>query len=53
MVRPSVVRHVTAAEGVEVPSMEEVIIDAYVDRQENQYEEEQDRLLVEMNANLP
>ena len=53
MVRPSVVKHVTVAEHVEVPSMEEVIFDAYVDRHENQNEEEEHRLLVEMHPNCP
>ena len=31
MVRPCVVRHVTTAESIKVFSMEEVIVDAYVD----------------------
>ena len=35
-----------------VPSMEEVIVNAYVDRYENQNEEEEGRLLVEMHPNL-
>ena len=43
MVRSSVVRHVTVAKSVKVPPMEEVIVDAYVDRHENQDEEEEDR----------
>ena len=34
-VRPPVVRHVTVAKSVEVPPMEEVIVDAYEDRLEN------------------
>ena len=33
--------------------MEEVIVDAYVDRHENQNEEEECRLLVEMHPDLP
>ena len=53
MVWPSVVRCVGVAENVEVPPMEEVIVDAYVDRHENQNEEEECRLLVEMYPNLP
>ena len=53
MVRPSVVRHVTVAEDVEVPAMQEVIVDVFVDIQENQNEEEEGRLLVEMHPNLP
>ena len=47
MVMPSVVRHVTATENVEVPSMKDVIVNAYVDRYENK-DEEKSRLLVEM-----
>ena len=35
-----------------MPPMEEVIVDAYVDRHENQ-EEEGGRLLVEIHPNLP
>ena len=53
MVLPSVVRWVTVTEDVMVPSMEEVTVDAYVDRYENQNEEEEGRLLVEMHPNLP
>ena len=53
MALPSVVRWVTVAKDVMVPSMEEVIVDAYVDRYENQNEEEEGRLLVEMHPNLP
>ena len=30
-----IVRHMTTAESVEVPPMEEVIVDAYLDRHEN------------------
>ena len=52
MVLPSVVRWVTVAEDVMVPSMDKVIADAYVDRDENQNEEEEGRLLVEMHPNL-
>ena len=53
MVLPSVVRWVTVAKDVMVPSMEEVIVNAYVDIYENQNEEEEGRLLVEMHPNLP
>ena len=53
MVRSSIVRHVTVAESFEVPTMEEVIVDAYVDRCENQEGKEKSRLLVEMYPNLP
>ena len=52
VVWPSVVRHVTVVESVELPPMEEVIVDVYVDRHENQ-EEEENRLLVEMHPNPP
>ena len=52
MVKPTIVRHVTTAENVEVPSMEELIVGAYVDRHKNQDEEEEGRLLVEMYPNL-
>ena len=36
MVKPSVVRHVSASENVEVPSPEKVIASVYVDMHENQ-----------------
>ena len=52
MIRSSVVRHVTVAESMEVSPMEEVIVDAYMDRHENQEEEEEGRQLVEMHPNL-
>ena len=42
----------TIAESVKVPPLEEVIVDAYMDRHENQEEEEVGRLLVEMHPNL-
>ena len=35
MVRPSIVMQVTVVDSVKVPPMEEVIVDAYVDRHEN------------------
>ena len=53
IVRPAIERHATTATHVEVPPMEEVIVDAYVDRHENQEGEEERRLLVEMHKNLP
>ena len=53
MVRLSIVRHVTAAESVKVPHIGEVIVDAYVDRHENQEGKEEDRLLVEICPSLP
>ena len=43
----------TVAKSVEIPPMEEVIVDAFVDRHGNQDEEEDSRLLVEMHPNLP
>ena len=51
-IRLSVVRCVTAAESVKVPPVKEVIMDAYVDRNENQEGEEESRLLVEKHSNL-
>ena len=53
MVRLSVVRCVTIAESVEMPLMEGIIVDAYVDRHENQEKEKEGRLLVELHPNLP
>ena len=53
MVWPSIVRCVIAVETVKVPPMEEVIMDAYVDRHENQEKEEENRLLVKMHPNFP
>ena len=52
MARPSIVRCVTTAESVEVPPMEEVIVDAYMDRHANQEGEEGRKLLVEMHPDL-
>ena len=52
MVKTSVVSHVTTVKSVEVPPMEDIIIDAYVDRHENQEKEKENRLLVEMHPNL-
>ena len=46
-----VVRHVTTTESVEVPPTEEVMVAAYLDRHDNQ-EEEDNRLLVEMHPYL-
>ena len=53
MVRQAIVRCVTAAESVKVPRMEEVIVNTYVDRHENEEGEEESRLLLEMHPNLP
>ena len=53
MVRLFIVRHVTAAASIKVSPMEEVRVDVYVDRHENQEGEEESRLLVEMHPNLP
>ena len=46
-------RCVTAEESVKVPPMEEVIVDAYADRHQNQEGGKENRLLVEMHPNLP
>ena len=49
IVRPSV----TVAQNIEVTSMVEAIVDAYVDKHENQGEDKECRLLVEKHPNLP
>ena len=49
----SVVRYVTTAENVVVPPMEEIIVDAYVDRSEKQEGEEESWLLLAIHPNLP
>ena len=41
------------ADSFEVPPMEEVIVDAYVDRHEHVIDEEEHQLLVEMHPNIP
>ena len=41
MVRPSIVRYVTTIVSVKVPPMEEVIVDTYMDRHQNQEGEEE------------
>ena len=43
MVRPSTVRCVATAESVKMPHVEEGIVDGYMDRHENQEEEEESR----------
>ena len=53
LVKPPTIRRVTVAECLEVPPMEEVIVDAYVDRNEHVIDEEEHQLLVEMHPNLP
>ena len=53
LVKPPTTRRATVAESVEVPPMEEVIVDAYLDREEHVNAEEEWHLLVEMHPNLP
>ena len=53
LVKPPTIRRATIAESVEVPPMEEVIVDAYLDREEHVNAEEERHLLVEMHPNLP
>ena len=53
LVKPPTTRRATVAESVEVPPMEEVIVDAYLDREEHVNAEEERHLLVEMHPNLP
>ena len=53
LVKPPTIRRATVAESVEVPPMEEVIVDAYLDRVEHINAEEERHLLVEMHPNLP
>ena len=48
LVKPPILRRVTVADCCEVPHMEEVIVDAYVDRDEHVIDEEEQQLLVEM-----
>ena len=47
------IRRVTVADCFEVPSVEEVIVDAYVDMDNHVIDEEEHQLLVEMHPNLP
>ena len=53
LVKPPTTRRATIAESVEVPPMEEVIVDAYLDREEHVNVEEERHLLVEMHPSLP
>ena len=53
LVEPPTIRRATVAESVEVPSMEEVIVDAYLEREEHDNVEEERHLLVEMHPSLP
>ena len=53
LAKPPTIRRATVAESVEVPPMEEVIVDAYLDREEDVNAEEERHLLVEMHPNLP
>ena len=53
LVKPPTTERATVAESVEVPPMEEVIVDAYLDREEHVNAEEERHLLVEMHPNLP
>ena len=53
LVKPPTIRRATIAESVEIPPMEEVIVDAYLDREEHVKAEEERHLLVEMHPNLP
>ena len=52
LVKPPTIRRVTVADFFEVPLMEKVIVDAYVDRDEQVIDEEH-QLLVKMNPSLP
>ena len=57
LVKPPTIRKVTVANSFEVPPMEEIIVDAYVDayvdRDEHVIDEVEHQLLVEMHPNLP
>ena len=53
LVKPPTIRRATIAESVEVPPMEEVIVDAHLDREKHVNSEEERHLLVEMYPNLP
>ena len=53
LVKPSTIRRATVAKSVEAPSMEEVIVDAYLDSEEHVNAEEKRHMLVEMHPNLP
>ena len=53
LVKPPTIRRATVAESFEVPPMEEVIMDAYLDREEQVHVKEERHLLVEMHPSLP
>ena len=53
LIEPSIIRRIRVAVCFEVPPMEEVIVDAFVDRNEHVIDKEENQLLVEMNPNLP
>ena len=53
LVKPPTCRRVTVADCFDVPSMEEVIVDAYVDKDKHFIDKEEHQLLVEMHLNLP
>ena len=53
LVKPPTIRRATVAESVEVPPMEEIIVDAYLDREEHVNVEEERHFLVEMHPSLP
>ena len=53
LVKPPTIRRVTVADCFEVLPMVEVIVDAYIDRNEHVNDEEEHQLLVEMYPNLP
>ena len=53
LVKPPIIRRVTITDCFEVPPMGEIIVDAYVDRDEHVIDEEEQQLLVEMHPNLP
>ena len=52
LVKPPIIRRATVADCFEVPPMEEVIVDIYVDRDEHVFDEKEHKLLVEMHPNL-
>ena len=53
LVKPSTIRRVTVADCFEVTPMEEVIVDAHVDRDTHVIDKEEHILLVEIHPNLP
>ena len=52
LVKPPTIRRVTVADCLEVLPMEEVIVDAYADRDKHVIDEEEHQLLVEIHPNL-